>query len=135
MLRSDSKILVVDDYEGSHALLKQSLQELGYNNLCAASNPEEAIAALQSGQDEKQPVELVLSDLPNLASFALLERIRDRSDAREIPFIMIASESDREFVIQTLMMGDVDYIVKPLSTRTLLRKLQKISERLSKAVA
>jgi two-component system chemotaxis response regulator CheY len=137
MLKTDSKILVVDDFETIRVVLKRCFAELGYTNIEEAADGEEAFGKIQAAQAAGQPYQLILSDLnmPKVTGVELLAKVKKVPELFNIPFVMVTAESEQKFVIQALSLGAVDYVVKPFSVQTLQKKLARISERLSKAAA
>jgi two-component system, chemotaxis family, chemotaxis protein CheY len=77
------------------------------------------------------PIDLVLCDwnMPQFSGLDLLEIIRNTPDTRDLPFIMITAESERDRVVDALKAGANDYIVKPLTPDVVLRKLRNLKKK------
>ncbi len=102
------RILVVEDDPDIQELLKNFLQEVGYE-IVLAGDGMEALSRFLSA-----PFDLVLLDvmLPKIDGFAVCELIRKQSC---IPIIMLTALSGEEEQIRGLDLQIDDYITKPFS--------------------
>ena len=102
-------VLVVDDDEGNRDLLARRLERLGYSVIVA----EDGAQAL--GVLEVESVDLVLLDLrmPVLDGFGVLKQRKEHERLRNIPVVMISSDSDIDRVARCVEMGADDYLPKP----------------------
>ena len=108
------RILVVEDDLDIQELLKNFLQEVGYE-IVLASDGVEALSTFSSAQ-----FDLVLLDvmLPKIDGFAVCELIRKQS---QVPIIMLTALSGEEEQIRGLDLQVDDYITKPFSMPILFR--------------
>jgi DNA-binding NtrC family response regulator len=99
-------ILAVDDQASFRFLLQQQLNNAGFTPLLAAS-AREGLALM-----ERQPVDLVLSDLimPEMDGLAFLAKIRERFSS--IPFILLTAHGTVATAVEALKQGAFDYIEK-----------------------
>jgi len=99
-------ILAVDDQSSFRFLLQRQLSNAGFSPLMAGST-EEAIAIL-----EKQPVDLILSDLvmPETDGLAFLAQARERFSS--IPFILLTAHGTVATAVEALKLGAFDYLEK-----------------------
>jgi two-component system chemotaxis response regulator CheY len=120
-------ILVVDDYLAMVTTTRRMLQTLGFDNVTAASDGVDALAALRS-----MPYQLVISDLrmEKMDGLALLLEVRADPALRDIPFIMVTASGEIDYVAAAKRAGVTDYIVKPFSVATLKAKLTAVLSRL-----
>ena len=118
------RILVVEDDLDIQELLKNFLQEVGYE-IVLASDGVEALSTFSSAQ-----FDLVLLDvmLPKIDGFAVCELIRKQS---QVPIIMLTALSGEEEQIRGLDLQVDDYITKPLSMPILIRKIAAVLRRSS----
>ncbi len=118
------KILVVEDDLDIQELLKNFLQEVGYE-IILASDGVEALSTFSSAQ-----FDLVLLDvmLPKIDGFAVCELIRKQS---QVPIIMLTALSGEEEQIRGLDLQVDDYITKPFSMPILIRKIAAVLRRSS----
>ncbi len=105
-MTADVPILVVEDDEDINRLLCNIIRKNHYTPQPAYSGTE-ALLYL-----DRQSWALVLLDLmlPGLSGEALLERIREHSDA---PVIIISAKLEQQTKIEALRAGADDYITKP----------------------
>ena len=101
------RILVVDDDPGIRDMLKEVLDEEGYD-VSTAEGGREAIDAVEAGL-----ADLLMLDLkmPGMSGFGVLEAIRKFSD---IPIIIVSGLDSVEDKDRCLELGADDYIVKGL---------------------
>lgn len=118
------KILVVEDDLDIQELLKNFLQEVGYE-IILASDGVEALSVFSTAQ-----FDLVLLDvmLPKIDGFAVCEFIRKQS---QVPIIMLTALSGEEEQIRGLDLQVDDYITKPFSMPILIRKIAAVLRRSS----
>ena len=57
----------------------------------------------------------------------LVKKLRERKDRVQIPIIMITSESAKYNVIEAVKAGVNDYLVKPVSDKSLIEKLDRLN--------
>ncbi len=102
-------ILVVDDSITTRTLEKNILESAGYE-VRLATDGEEALAALVSGQ----PPNLIVSDInmPRLDGFALTHRVKQDSRYAEIPVILVTSLDSPADKARGIDAGADAYIVK-----------------------
>lgn len=116
------KILVVEDDLDIQELLRNFLQEAGYE-VTMANDGVEAISMFLS-----KPFDLILLDimLPKIDGFAVCELIRKQS---QIPIIMLTALNGEEEQIRGLDLQIDDYITKPFSMPILVRKIAAVLRR------
>jgi CheY-like chemotaxis protein len=114
-------ILAIDD---SLIVLKQlkSILERTYNFKGVSSG----LAALKVLDAER--IDLVLLDLemPIMDGFATLEAMRQRENMKDIPVVILTGNSQKQKVIKGITSGVAGYIVKPVDSEMLLKKLGDI---------
>lgn len=120
------KILVVDDIKANVELLGAILGEAGFAVLKAYSG-NEAIDAVK-----KERPDLILLDImmPELDGFQVCGMLRSDAGTASIPIIMVTSKDKDIDIVQSLVTGADDYIVKPVVKHELLCKVDNL---LSKA--
>ena len=119
------RILVVEDDLDIQELLKNFLQEVGYE-IALSSDGVEALSTFSSAQ-----FDLVLLDvmLPKIDGFAVCELIRKQS---QVPIIMLTALSGEEEQIRGLDLQVDDYITKPFSMILLGRRITALLRRCGK---
>jgi two-component system chemotaxis response regulator CheY len=120
--------MIVDDSQFMRNIIKNSFAELHIPCIAIeAVDGEQALVKL----GENRP-ELILLDwnMPKLLGIDFLKRMRADTRYKDLPVIMVTSESSRLNIIEALKSGATDYILKPLTTKTLKEKLVSIFGRL-----
>ena len=119
MLNDTSKILVVDDDPDMRALLRDVLDEHGYQVTLAQNGPE---ALQRLGEDEYG---VVLTDLrmKGMQGIALLAEIK--KDFPDVNVILMTAFGSVETAIQAMKEGAYDYLMKPVKTDDLLRVMER----------
>lgn len=126
-------ILIVDDEALNRGLIALQLKRLSYR-VTEASGGIEALKLLGS-----ENVELVLLDIdmPGMNGLEVLDAIRQRHTALALPVIMATAEANDRMLIDALLRGANDYLVKPLNmqiaaarirTQLSMRKLARMKE-------
>lgn len=120
------KVLVVDDFPTMRRIVKNLLKQLGFENIDEAENGEEALRKLKGGD-----YGLVVSDwnMPVMEGIELLRHIRNDPHLKDIPFLMVTAEAEKEKVIEAIKAGVDNYIVKPFTGEVLKEKLEKIAQK------
>lgn len=126
----ETRILIVEDMEGVRSWVRKQLNGLGFNNILEAENGKIAVEILKKGYQEKEPIELILSDwrMPECDGLELLQIVSNDENFRKIPFIMISAESETPQVLKAMQVGVNYYISKPLTSENLRKKLEQIWE-------
>ncbi len=120
------KVLVVDDFPTMRRIVKNLLKQLGFENIDEAENGEDALRKLKSGD-----YKLVVSDwnMPVMEGIDLLKNIRNDPQLKDIAFLMVTAEAEKEKVIEAIKAGVDNYIVKPFTGEVLKEKLEKIVQK------
>lgn len=119
----DMNILVVDDFVTMRRIIKGSLKKIGFNNVIEAEDGHLALDELK-----KSKIGLVISDwnMPNMTGIELLRAIRKDKDLKDVPFIMVTAEGQRENVLHAVQEGVNNYVVKPFTPEILAEKIKKV---------
>ena len=121
------KVLVVDDFPTMRRIVKNLLKQLGFENIDEAEDGGQALQRLRGGN-----YGLVISDwnMPNMEGIELLRNVRKEADPlKNIPFLMVTAEAEKEKVIEAIKAGVDNYIVKPFTAEILKEKLEKIADK------
>ena len=120
------KVLVVDDFSTMRRIVKNILRQLGFENILEADDGMSALDVLRS-----QSVDFIISDwnMPRLSGIELLKAVRTSEEWKDLPFLMVTAEGQKENVIEAVKAKVSNYIVKPFSPETLAEKIKKIFEK------
>jgi two-component system, chemotaxis family, chemotaxis protein CheY len=116
-------ILVVDDYRTMVRIVRNLLQQLGFDNVDDASDGASALAKLRAKR-----FGLVISDwaMEPMSGLELLQAVRADPDLKTLPFIMITAENRKERVARAEEAGANGYIVKPFSAEALSERIVRV---------
>lgn len=114
-------VLIVDDDDDIRKLLEKILSTAGFSVMLAAS-PEEGRKILL-----ENPPHVIVSDLHMEPEdgFSFIESIRSNKQHGHIPILVLSALNDFSSVKKAISLGVSDYVIKPLQTPMLLRKLRK----------
>jgi DNA-binding response OmpR family regulator len=117
-----SRILVIEDDEGSRLVVGQLLERAGLD-VVATGDGHEGLRALYSERPD-----LVLLDvtLPKLNGWQVLERIRELS---EVPVLMLTAHASEMEKVRGLKAGADDYVTKPFGAQELLARIETLLRR------
>ncbi len=117
------KLMVVDDDRDLVELLDYALRREGYE-VARAYDGEAALEALG-----KEHPDLVILDinLPKLAGFVVLERIRHVDE--HIAVLLLSARQDESDVLRGLQLGADDYMTKPFRPKELVARVKAILRR------
>ena len=119
----DLTVLVVDDFATMRRIIRNILRDLGFQRILEAEDGTAAVDILQT-----QKVDLIISDwnMPKMTGLELLKWVRSNEDTKDLPFLMVTAEAQKENVIEAVKAKVSNYIVKPFTAQTLAEKLEKI---------
>ncbi len=120
------KVLVVDDFATMRRILKNVLKEIGFTKIVEADDGSTALAVLK-----KDEVGLIVSDwnMPEVSGLELLKAVRSDESTKDVPFLMVTAEGQKDSVVQAVQAGVNNYIVKPFTADTIKEKLEQIFEK------
>ncbi len=120
---SDKKLIVIEDDASTKMILKGTLRKYGFNDVEECSDGGEALKKIQENE-----YDLILCDwqIPSMNGLALLKKIKAQETTKNIPFIMITGESEKESIITAMKAGVNGYIVKPFAPISIKQKLDQV---------
>jgi len=117
------KVMVVDDQTSMRAMIRRTLQDLGFKDVRDKSGAVEALAAIKTDR-----VHLVISDynMPDMDGLQFLEAVRGDPVIGKTVFIMLTGSADREVVQKAAALGVNNYVVKPFAPAALKEKIERV---------
>ena len=117
------KILVVEDDEASRTIIARFLDQMGFSNVVLAEKGKVALEKINLNH-----VGLIISDwrMLDMDGLELYWTAKNEGLLGKAPFLMVSAENERGKVIEALRAGVNDYIVKPVSFKTLQDKIEKL---------
>ena len=113
------KVLVVDDFATMRRIVKNVLKQLGFSDILEADDGATALDVIKENK-----IDLIVSDwnMPKMTGLDLLKTVRENESTKEIPFLMVTAEAQKENVLQAVQAGVSNYIVKPFTADGVDRK-------------
>jgi two-component system, chemotaxis family, chemotaxis protein CheY len=117
------KILIVDDFATMRRILKNILKKIGFTQIIEADDGSNALKVL-----EKEKVDLVISDwnMPKMTGIEFLKAVRANTAFKDLPFLMVTAEAQKQNIIEAVQAGVSNYVVKPFTEEVITEKLAKI---------
>lgn len=117
------RVLIVDDFATMRRILKNILKQIGFTNISESDNGKSALMELK-----KEKYNLILCDwnMPEMSGLELLKKMRSDDGLKDIPFVMVTAEAQKDNIIEAVKSGVSSYIVKPFTAETIGEKLKKI---------
>jgi two-component system chemotaxis response regulator CheY len=88
-----------------------------------AQNGKEALAQLQA-----QKIDFILLDwnMPKMSGIDFLKQVRTMDQYKDLPIVMVTSESAKVNVVEAAKNGVTDYILKPIDSEIFREKISEI---------
>ncbi len=122
-------ILIVDDMDNMRRSIRAMLKLIKYGkNLYEAPHGKEAWKMLQG---KNHGIDFIISDynMPYMSGTDLLHNLRSNKLLRDIPFLMITADANKEVVAEAAE-HDVDaYLTKPFVTASLETKIDELLDK------
>ncbi len=102
------KILIVEDEQKLLNLLKNKIEQTGWEAILAADG-QEALDKIAT-----QKIDLVLLDLllPKLNGFEVLSKLREKTSQADLPVIVLTNHGNNDNVSRVLDLGADIFLVK-----------------------
>jgi len=123
MLNPINPILIIDNSTVTIEIIEFVLKKNDYNNLISTSSGTQGISFIS-----KKNIELIILDIsmPLITGEEILSKIK--RNYSHIPVIILTSKDDVETAVRCLLLGVVDYLLKPVVEDKLLASIQKITK-------
>jgi len=126
MAYKDLTVLIVDDFLTMRRIVRKILRDLNFEDIIEAEDGSAALDVLK-----RTRVDLIVSDwnMPRMTGLELLKEVRSTDSIKDIPFLMVTAESQKENIVEAVKARVSNYIVKPFTAAVLEEKLAKIMAR------
>lgn len=117
------KFLVVDDATFIRDMLKKNLRDhFPGCEIIDASSAKKAQVLLKTNS-----IDLILCDweMPEMTGEEFLVWVRGQERYVELPFIMVTSRGEKDFIVKAAQAGVSDYLGKPFKPESLVAKVSK----------
>ena len=118
-------VLIIDDSKSMRNVIKKVINHSGFQmgNCWEAGNGQEALKVL-----EEQWIDLILSDIhmPVMDGFGLLRALKEKENLRDLPVVLITTESNQDRIQEAMSLGAKGYIRKPFRPEEICKLLRQI---------
>ena len=116
-----SKILSIDDSRHLRNIVRGAVEVLGYEFLEAEDGP----SGLAVVEEHAADIALILLDvnMPGMLGFEVLTKLKENEKHKQIPVMMVTTESERTAIIDSIKAGAANYVTKPFTQEELTTKM------------
>ena len=119
------EILIVDDNKNMQKIIKYCLRALGIRKILSADDGEKAYAIYRTSSPD-----IIITNwmMDNVNGLQLVKKIRTASDSKNthIPIIMLSAYSELERITKARDTGVTEFLVKPVSPKTIYLRLAEV---------
>ncbi len=118
-------ILIVEDSISMLHTIKSSLRAQGFENLIEANDGQIALDLMN-----KSKIDLAICDwmMPNMSGLELFNTIKSDQNLKNICFILLTGNDQKDHVTEALKAGIKHYMVKPFNPKKLFEKVVELLE-------
>jgi len=117
------KLLIVDDDRDLCEVLDYAFRKEGF----AVEKAYDGEQALSTVQRERPEAVILDINLPRMAGFSVLERLRH--DDKNIPVLLLSARQEEADVLRGLQLGADDYVTKPFRAKELVARIKALLRR------
>ena len=125
------KVLIIEDEVHIQKLLEMILSKSDFE-VRLASNGEDGLKKV--GSTPKPDIVLLDIMMPGIDGLQVLRAIRENSNTKDIPVIMLTALAQENVVLQGVKLGAKDYIRKPFHPQELVERIRKALDEHAAAV-
>ena len=115
-------ILAVDDSPSMRMLLNAALTDMGY----AVTVAEDGVDALSRLEGMEPDLLITDINMPRLDGFGLIEKVRAKAEHRNLPILVLTTESSDEKKQRARAAGATGWIVKPFHPDKLATAIRRV---------
>ncbi|MFT5396775.1 MAG: two-component system chemotaxis response regulator CheY [Gammaproteobacteria bacterium] len=115
-----NNILIVEDAISMRHTIKASLRAQGFSSLIEAGDGQQALKLMKS-----KKINLVICDwmMPIMSGPELFKQIQSDKKYKNLPFILLTGNDQKDSVTEALKIGIKHYVVKPFNPQKLAEKV------------
>ena len=119
------RVLVVDDDHYMRKVVRTMLNAIGVKTVFEA---HDGAAGLESIRENNPSLVIVDWEMPVLDGAQFVRKVRTPGDfpTPDVPIIMLSGHGDRWRVVEAARIGAHEYLLKPVSTKSLLDRIVAI---------
>ncbi len=115
------KVLIVDDSRALRRMMGDLLRGLAIE-VGEASNGREALQWLRA--NSLPNIALVDWNMPEMDGLEFLREVRRTPSLRQLPVMMVTTETEMDQMVRALAAGANEYLMKPFTQAMIAEKLQ-----------
>lgn len=117
------KVLAIDDSRTIRSLVQRVMEEAGYTCICA----QDGVLGVARFQEEHPDVVITDINMPNMDGFGVISTIRNGSTNRNVPILVLTTESADHLKDRARKAGATGWIVKPFEDSTFISVIQRVT--------
>ena len=123
MIRSEVNILVVDDFQTRRVIIRNFLNEIGFENIFEVSDGYNAMATLKSKIFDCVIIEWEISEISGLE---LLKKIRQDILPKNFPVLIATEDGIIDNLVSASRAGASGFLLKPFKKESFSEKFEEI---------
>lgn len=121
------RILIADDDASIRGVLREFLEDEGYD-IGEAENGPQVLTALANGSEDRPDLVIMDVRMPESTGLDVLRSART-APADQLPIIIMTAFSSSSVAIEAMQLGAYDYITKPFDLEDVLLTIRRFFER------
>lgn len=118
-----TSVLAIDDSRTIRTLLRQTLEEAGFEVHCA----EDGLQGVAKFTELEPDVVVTDINMPNLDGFGVISQLRGGEIRSFVPIIVLTTENSSELKGKARDLGATGWIVKPFDDAALVNVLRRVT--------
>lgn len=119
------RVLIVDDSSTMRSIIKRVIVDLGFEVVQASGGSEGLARLADSGVDAV----LVDWNMPQMSGIEFVKAVRGQSTHRQLPLVMVTTESSDEQRRIATEAGANGYVTKPFTPQQIQQQLEALGVR------
>ena len=115
-------ILIVDDMPFMRSVIKNCVKINFPSSVC--DDAADGKSALEKLRTKSFNIVLCDWELPDIKGDEILRWVREESAVKDLPFIMVTANNDKDGIMKVISLKVTDYAVKPLNCEILSQKIR-----------
>jgi len=121
-MKEEKTVLIVEDVAIMRKMISNYLKKIGIENILEAEDGLIALKMLKSNKIDAILLDIIM---PNMDGIQLLKSIRNNDVLKDLPVIIISSDTSKKTKEKINALGVCDYINKPFTEEEIIAKLKK----------